>query len=81
MTGYRDQDDEIAFGGVKVRKASVAGFLANAAFLTRPGAPRELQDAVLRDIFDALPTLRAIGLFDVFEIRDPKLRAFVEASR
>lgn len=75
-----DEDDQIAFGGVRVRKASVAGFLANAAFLRRPGVPRDLRDAVLRDIFDALPTLRAIGLFDVLEIRDPDLRAFVEAS-
>jgi hypothetical protein len=31
------------------------------------------------DIVDALPALRAIGLFDVFEIRDVSLRECVDA--
>jgi hypothetical protein len=35
---------------------------------------------VERDMIDALPALRAIGLFDVFEIRDAALRALVDAA-
>lgn len=75
-----DDVDHIDFGGVLVRKGSVGAFLANAAFFKRPELPGEVRDAVLRDIFDALPALSAIGLFDVFEIKDPQLRAFVAAS-
>lgn len=75
-----DSVDEIEFGGIRVRKGSVAAFLANAAFLRSPEITGEARDVVLRDIFDALPALRAIGLFDVLEIRDPQLRAFVAAS-
>ena len=75
-----DGVDQIEFGGVTVRKGSVGAFLANAAFLRRPEITGAARDVVLRDIFDALPALRAIGLFEVFEIRDPQLRAFVAAS-
>ncbi|MBO9708765.1 MAG: hypothetical protein J7521_11175 [Caulobacter sp.] len=75
-----EDSDQIEFGGVRVRRNSLAAFLANAAFLGRPGLPADVQDIVLREIFEALPALRAIGLFDVFEIRDPRLRAFVAAS-
>jgi hypothetical protein len=32
-----------------------------------------------RDIVDALPALRALGLFDVLSIRDDRLRAFIDA--
>ena len=71
--------DQIEFGGVAVPKGSIAAFLANAAFLRQPGLCRDVRDAALRDIFDALPGLQAVGFFEVFEIRDPALRAFVLA--
>jgi hypothetical protein len=32
-----------------------------------------------RDIVDAIPALRALGIFDVMEIRDAALRALIEA--
>jgi hypothetical protein len=75
-----EDEDQIEFGGVRVRRNSLAAFLANAAFLRRPGLPVDMQDVILHEIFEALPALRAIGLFDVFEIKDPRLRAFVAAS-
>lgn len=70
--------DTVDINGVTVRKGSVGAFLANAAALGDPATTFDARSAVLRDIEDSLPALRALGLFDVFEIRDPLLRAFVE---
>jgi UDP-N-acetylmuramoylalanine-D-glutamate ligase len=47
--------------------------------LTNAAASAETRSAAERDIIELLPALRALGLFDVFEVRDEKLRAFVNA--
>ncbi len=74
-----DGVDQVEVGDVTVRKGSVGAFLANAALLRDAAlSPHERAEAV-RDIEDVVPALRALGLFDVFEIRDPALRAIVEA--
>ena len=67
------------FGGITVRKGSVGAFLANAKVLEDPSASAKVRAVAERDIIDALPGLRALGLFDVLSIRNEKLRAFVEA--
>lgn len=70
----------VEMNGVTVRKGMVAAFVANAAAFedgTVTGAARQ---AVLADIRDALPALRAAGLFDVLEIRNPQLRALVDEA-
>ena len=67
------------FDGVSVRKGSVGAFLANARTLTDPAATVAARAAAERDLVELLPALRALGLFDVLEIRDKDLRAFVHA--
>jgi len=74
-----DHVNEAVFNGVNVRKGSVGAFLANAKSLREPGIADAAREGALRDIEALLPALRALGLFEVFEIRDPALRAFVEA--
>lgn len=74
-----DHVDEVRINGTTIRKGSVGAFLANAVALRDPAVTDAARDAVLSDIEAALPVLRALGLFDVLEIRDPQLRAFVEA--
>ena len=74
-----DDIDQAKFGGQSVRKGSVGAFLANARTLTDPTATIEARAAAERDIIELLPALRALGLFDVLEIRDKDLRAFVDA--
>lgn len=74
-----DSLDTATFNGVSVRKGSVAAFLANAALLRGPSLTQTERDAALADIQTLLPALRALGLFEVLEIRDASLRAFVEA--
>jgi hypothetical protein len=71
--------DTAMINGVSIRKGSVAAFLANASSLRDPAATQAERAAALVDIEALLPGLRALGLFDVLEIRDPSLRAFVEA--
>lgn len=71
--------DSVEIDGIAVRKGSVGAFLANAALLRDPAAAAPARAAALRHIEEALPALRALGLFDVFQIRDAELRAFVES--
>ncbi|QGZ39051.1 hypothetical protein IP92_02735 [Pseudoduganella flava] len=71
--------DTVDLHGVTVRKGTVGAFLANALALRDPATPLGQRAAALRDIEDALPALAALRLFDVFELRDPELRAFVGA--
>lgn len=73
-----DHQNEIQIHGTTVRKGSVGAFLANARALHNPALRGPDREAVLQDIAAILPALRAIGLFEVLEIRDPQLRAFVE---
>ncbi len=73
-----DHVNEVELGGVTVRKGSVGAFLANARVLQDPGASAEARKAAADDIGALAPALRALGLFDVLEVRDPQLRALVE---
>lgn len=74
-----DKIDEVHINGTTVRKGSVGAFLVNAVALDDPALEGPAREAVLSDIEAALPALRALGLFSVLEIRNPQLRAFVEA--
>lgn len=67
------------FNGVPVRKGTVGAFLANARVCTDSNASPGAVAAARRDIQEALPALRALGLFDVLELRDPGLRAWIHA--
>ena len=74
-----DDVNQSSFNGVTVRKGSVGAFLANARILADPAASTAERAAAERDIIKILPALRALGLFEVLEIRDKELRAFVVA--
>lgn len=73
-----DHVNEVEVGGVTVRKGSVGAFLANARVLQDPGASAGARAAAADDIGALAAALRALGLFDVLEVRDPQLRALVE---
>ena len=66
------------FNGVRVRKGSVGAFLTNAKVLSDPAASNEARAIAKRDIIDSLPALRALGLFDVLQVRDGELRAIID---
>jgi len=74
-----DHLNDGTFNGVSVRKGTVGAFLANARVWGNPLTPPEERAAVENDIIDALPALRALGLFDVLAIRDPGLQALIDS--
>ncbi|TDY21841.1 hypothetical protein B0G81_2074 [Paraburkholderia sp. BL6665CI2N2] len=65
--------------GATIRKGTVGAFLANARVWTDPQASEQACAEAEADMLDALPALRAIGLFDVLGIRDVALRDWVHA--
>lgn len=73
-----DHLNQTDIDGVAVRKGTVGAFLANARVLQDAAASEAARADAQCDVADALPALRALGLFDVLEIRDAALRAFVE---
>lgn len=74
-----DQTDRITLGDTTIRKGTVGAFLVNARVLTDPNAAPGDRARAEADAIDALPALRALGLFDVLEVRDPALRAWLDA--
>jgi hypothetical protein len=76
-----DDASQGEFEGVLVRKGSVAAFLGNAKILTDPARSAEAHALARRHIAEALPALRAVGLFDILQIRDEGLRAWVDAAQ
>jgi hypothetical protein len=75
-----DHVDHVDFNGVTIRKGTVDAFLANALAWTDPASTEAARAAAATDIIAALPALRAVGLFDVFEIRDVRLRAWMDSQ-
>jgi len=74
-----DNVNQGEFNGVVVRKGSVGAFLANAKLRTDPTRSVLERATAERHIIEALPALRALGLFDALQIRDEELWSFVEA--
>lgn len=75
-----DHVDQVDINGTTVRKGTVAAFLANARIWSDEGASEETRAHAKADIVEGLPALRAIGLFDVLEIRDVSLRNWLDAQ-
>ncbi|MGF6243968.1 hypothetical protein P3T42_005733 [Paraburkholderia sp. GAS38] len=65
--------------GVTVRKGTVGAFLVNARIWCDRDAAAQSRAEAERDIVDALPALRALGIFDVMDVRDAALRGLIGA--
>lgn len=76
-----DDQQQVERHGITIRKGSVGAFLANARILSDASADARLRANAERDILDALPTLQALGLFEVFAIRDAALAQLVENAQ
>lgn len=72
-----DGTDLGEFNGMAVRKGTVGAFLANARVCLDPQATAQAVAVARRDIQEALPALNALGLFEVLQVRDPALRAWM----
>lgn len=76
-----DGQDFTVIRGITVRKGSVGAFLANVRVLEDTHAPAEERRIARDDLLSLVPTLDALGLFDVFELRSPALRDEVARHR
>lgn len=65
--------------GLAIRKGTVAAFLANARIWSSPEASASERQGAERDMLEALPALHALGLFQILEVRDRRLRSFLES--
>jgi hypothetical protein len=74
-----DGQNQIERNGTVIRKGTVGAFLVNARLWSDPAAEAARRGDAERDIVEAIPALRELGLFDVLEIRDARLRALVQA--
>ena len=74
-----DDQDSADFGGLALRKGTVAAFVQNAKLLdaTADGTP-EAGDLTAA-LAAAVPQLRAIGALDVFAPVSPRVRAIIDA--
>ena len=68
------------FAGLTIRKGTVAAFLANARTWTDARADASAREQAQAQIEADLPALRALGLFDLLEVRDERLRALVNQA-
>jgi len=75
-----DHVDSVDVRGVTIRKGTVAAFLANARIWSDRASTETARERAAVDIVEALPALRASGLFDVLTIIDPALRAWIDAQ-
>lgn len=76
-----DGQDFTFIDGHTVRKGSVGAFLANARVLEDTNATADERRLARDDLTALIPTLDALGLFDVFELRSPALRDEVARHR
>lgn len=75
-----DHVNQADFGGTTIRKGTVAAFLVNARIWTDLQTSAAARAEAETDMLETLPALRAVGLFDVLDIRDTALRAWVAAN-
>ncbi|MFJ7795102.1 hypothetical protein [Pseudomonas sp. NPDC096950] len=73
-----DEINQGQFNGTTVRKGTVGAFLINARTLADSTASDEQRRAAEQDIVEALPALRALGLFEILQVRDQRLRQLCE---
>ncbi len=70
--------EHVTLGGVALRKGTVAAFVQNARRWLDPHTPENERDALTGEMVRAGPALRAVGVLDIFAIRDARLAALIE---
>jgi hypothetical protein len=73
-----DGVDTATINGFEVRKGSVAAFIANVKRLETLSQADAAYDEVLTQIRALVPTLRAVGVFDTFELRSARVAELIE---
>ncbi len=72
-----DGADSTGFGGITARKGTIAAFVANAKILDELAEESPDREAVLAQLRELAPALRAVGVLDVFVPRSPVIVALL----
>jgi hypothetical protein len=64
--------------GAESVSSPLEAFVACAHQMLDPSTPEPARRAMEPRVLALLPTLRALGVFDLFELRDPALRTWLE---
>lgn len=72
--------DSVEVHGITVRKGSVGAFLASWRILCDTTQPAQERAQAEADLLALIPVLAPLGLFIVFEARDPRLRDLITAA-
>lgn len=75
-----DGQQHLDLDGLRVRKGSVAAFMANVRLLDAPDCLPAARERARADLLALLPGLRALGLFDVFALKSAAAQAIVDAA-
>ncbi|WMJ70933.1 hypothetical protein [Stenotrophomonas sp. 24(2023)] len=75
-----DHQNHVQIDGVTVRKGSVGAFLANVRQWQDPASDATARATAEADLCALLPALRALGLFEVFAVRDPQLQRLIDSG-
>ncbi len=72
-----DDTNQAEFAGMSVRKGTIAAFLINAKVWSDAATDEKARDQAEADIREAIPALKAVGLFDVLAVKDPALAQLI----
>ncbi|WP_317205829.1 hypothetical protein [Janthinobacterium sp.] len=75
-----DGQQYLDLDGLRLRKGSVAAFMANVLLLDAPDCLPAARERARADLLDLLPGLRALGLFEVFTLKSAAAQAIVDAA-
>jgi len=62
----------------EVSKSPLETFVACAHQMLDPATPEAVRRAMEPRLLAQLPALRALGVFELFELRDPALKAWID---
>lgn len=68
------------FNSVEVRKRTVGAFLINAKVWLDSTSSTIQRHEAEQDIIEAIPALRALGLFDILDVRELALQALIQSQ-
>jgi hypothetical protein len=72
-----DGVDSMEINGQTVRKGTIGAFIQNALALGDTAIDAGARQALEADLLELLPSMKALQVFEVFEIRDPEVRELV----
>ncbi|MGW4400363.1 hypothetical protein ACWEHA_34155 [Amycolatopsis nivea] len=74
-----DGVDRTTLGGLEVRKGAVAAFVANVKQLEQAEPGGTEHEQIVDQLKQLVPTLRAVGVLDVFQPRSAAVAQLIDA--